>query len=206
VTDTTTPIISTTNEPDFQAGAGRWYPANFFGFSSVGESEQQRDQLTAFAAQLQTDTNGTTGLLRPYTQMVFQVNYEDPTITTAAAQALAADTTAPVIQSVTVRAAPLAVALAATGETLVVVAASDNGGAPLDVSATYAVGKGTWASANFVGPSANGLYLATLPVQPANARFVVRATDSAGNSSYYTAKGRLTTTISNVTWLPLIVR
>ena len=219
VTETTTPIISTTNEPTFQAGAGLWYPAKFFGFSSVGAGEQQRDQLTAFAAQLRTDANGTSGLLRPYTQMVFQVKYEDPTITTPAAQALAADTTAPVIQSVTVRAAPVSIALAAISETQVLVTATDNLSTPLDVSATYAVGQGAWAAATFTGPSASGMYTATLPVSLTDARLVVRATDSAGNSSYYTAKGQMVSVPpiapsppsppsppSFTTWLPLMVR
>ncbi|MEI6181021.1 MAG: peptidase, partial [Chloroflexales bacterium] len=125
VTDTTTPIIDTASEPNFAAGAGVWYPDKFFGFSSVGVGDQQFDQLTAFAAQLRADLNGTTGLLRPYTKMVFKVIYEDPTVQTAPALALNADTTAPVIQSVVVRPSLASNSLAAIGGTEVVVQASD---------------------------------------------------------------------------------
>ncbi len=206
VTDTTTPIISTTAEPNFLAGAGVWYPDKFFGFSSVGESEQQRDQLTAFAAQLRGDANGETGLLRPYTKMVFQVIYEDPTISTT----LNADTAAPIIESVAVRGLATPLSLAATGgiQTQVVVTASDSNGSgePLNVSAVYVANGDAWVPVDFTGPNMAGQYLATIPVRPANARFIVRATDSAGNSSYYTAKGHLAAQDFTLTWLPLIVR
>ncbi|NTU80907.1 MAG: peptidase [Chloroflexales bacterium] len=201
-----TPIVSRTLEPDFRAGAGVWYPDKFFGFSTVGEGDGQRDQLTSFAAQLRADADGKTGLLRPYTQMVFQVTYDDPTVSNATADALDADIDAPVIQSVSVRAAPASTgSLAAANETLVVVEASDTGGpdGALDVSAIYVAGGDTWAPVSFrEGPA--GVYTAILPVKPTSARFIVRATDSAGNSSYYTGKGRLTS--QSTVALPMVVR
>ena len=207
VTDTTTPIIDTASEPNFAAGAGVWYPDKFFGFSSVGAGDQQFDQLTAFAAQLRADLNGTTGLLRPYTKMVLKVIYEDPMVQTASALALNADTTAPVIQSVVVRPALTSNSLAAIGGTEVVVQASDGVGASaaLDVSAFYVANGNTWVAVNFT-KGLTDTYTLVLPVRPINARFVVRATDNAGNSSYYTGKGHLTSQTPSLLALPLIVR
>ncbi len=197
VTDTTTPIVDTTTEPDFDAGAGLWYPDIFFGFSSVGEDEQQRDQLTSFAAQMKTATDGQTGLLHPYTQMVFQVLYDDPSVQTPEAIALSTDSGEPVIDSVDVQATNITTtALAATsvGSKIIVEATDSEGSsAPLTVSAVYMTNTNTWEQVSFTGGATAGTYNATLPVRPSQAQFVVRVMDSAGNVTYYTGKGEFTT-------------
>ena len=197
VTDTTTPIVDTATEPDFDAGAGVWYPDIFFGFSSVGEDEQQRDQLTSFAAQMKTATDGQSGLLHPYTQMVFQVLYDDPWVQTPEAIALSADSGEPIIDSVEVQATNITTtALAATSVgSKVIVEATDSEGssAPLTVSAVYMTNNNTWEQVSFTGGATAGTYSATLPVRPSQAQFVVRVMDSSGNVTYYTGKGELTT-------------
>ena len=205
ITDTSTPVLSTTAEPNFAVGAGVWYPSQFFSFSSVGENEQQRDQLTAFGAQFQANTDGMAGQLRAYTQLVFQVTYEDPTVNTPQSIALNADTTAPIIQSVTVRSTLAGPNLAATDKALIEVEASDGTGVSgdLDVSAVYAASGETWLPVHFT-KGLTGKYTVTLPVRPRHARFVVRVTDSAGNSSYYTSKGRLTP--QSTLALPMLMR
>ncbi|HMQ32665.1 MAG TPA: peptidase, partial [Chloroflexaceae bacterium] len=212
-----TPLISRSDEPSFAAGAGFWYPDKFFGFSSVGEGEAQRDQLTSYAAQFRADDSGVTGLLRPYSQMVFRVTYDDPSVSNPAADALDLDTQAPVIESVTVRAAGAELGVAQAGQAVIVVRASDGGpvagGGPgavnqglAEVGAIFVRDGVRWQPVALTETRAgSGVYSsAPLPLKPGALRFIVRATDRAGNSSYYTAKG-LFTPVRTV-WLPMTVR
>ncbi|NTW01978.1 MAG: peptidase, partial [Oscillochloris sp.] len=123
VTETESPIVNTDDEPGFTAGAGIWYPDKFFGFSSIGSDNTQRDQLTVTAAQFKANTDGETGLLRGYTQMVFKVYYLDSDKATPTAED---DEQAPVIQSVQISQITTARSLAAT-DGMTVVANIENG-------------------------------------------------------------------------------
>ncbi len=208
-----TPLVSTTDEPNFAAGAGVWYPDKFFGFSSVGDGEQQRDQLTSFAAQFRGDAGGVTGLLRPYTQMVFRVTYDDPSVRNPAADALDGDNQPPLIQSVRVQAPGAGINLA-QNQAVLVVKASDTGpdadadGANqglAEVSAIYVKGGVSWEPVTLIEtPAGSGIFTANVPLKPGEARFIVRATDAAGNTSYYTAKGRFTP--RTTAYVPLVIR
>ncbi|GAB4425320.1 MAG: peptidase [Chloroflexi bacterium OHK40] len=218
VTETDTPIVATGTEPSFEAGAGIWYPDKFFGFSSVGEGEQQRDQLTAAAAQFRADDNGVSGMLRPYSRMVFQVIYDDPGATGAAAAAARQDNQPPLIESVRVQFVPPGGTQAAqSSQATLLVTAYDEGddvdgqgtnqGLDLDgISATYIVNGTTWQRASFVqlGPQR---FAAQLNVAQGSVRVIVRVTDRAGNSSYYTAKGTFTPPLDRtLVRLPLLQR
>ncbi len=216
VTETDTPIVNTAQEPSFAKGAGRWYPDKFFGYSSVGEGEQERDQITAAAAQFRADASGQTGLLRPYTKMVFKVIYDDPGRVTPAAVAVRADDQPPVIESVRIEFAPPAVGgqLAQDLKAVVLVTAYDEGDAPNggvnsglderqgDISGVYVLAGNTWQNVTFTqrGPR---LYAATLNVDESAVRIIVRVTDRAGNTSYFTAKGSFQPPVNrNLIFLP----
>ncbi|MBX0328651.1 peptidase, partial [Oscillochloris sp. ZM17-4] len=213
VTETDTPVISTTLEPSFAAGAGIWYPAKFFGFSSVGQGDEQRDQLISTAAQFKADSNGVTGLLRGYKQMVFKVYYIDPSAPNAS-DALA-DETAPTIQSVQISGSTLATAssgtLAASPGGVTVVAMVDKGdGTNIDgVSGVYVQNGTTWTPVAFENKSlpsdAVQRWEAFIPLPQSLVRVIISATDKAGNVSYYTAKGTFTLPGSQV-FLPLVRR
>jgi len=212
VTETTSPIVNTSLEPDFRAGAGIWYPDKFFGFSRVGEREQQRDQLTAAAAQFRADSNGRTGRLRPYGVMSFKVIYNDPALDTPAANAARADTQGPLIESVRIAYPGSArTQLAQSPQTEVVVRATDLGadgsgaGVGIDeVSAVYIENGTTWRSITFT-PADAATYRAIVPATIGSVRVIVRATDRVGNSSYYTARGSFTPPLDRTLLsLPLI--
>jgi hypothetical protein len=210
-TETATPVTSSDAEPDFAAGAGFWYPDKFFGYSSVGQGLDQRDQLTAFAAQFRADADGTRGLLRPYSQMVFKVLYDDPSETSAQADALDADTTAPTISSVTIGPAGGGGANVAqlTGQTVIsvtVAGVDDDGPDPglAQVTGVLLTGGRSWTPVQFTKTGAGVYVSSTLNVKAADARFIVRATDRAGNTTYYTGKGLLTPL--TVLSLPMIRR
>ncbi|PDW02622.1 peptidase [Candidatus Viridilinea mediisalina] len=201
VTETETPITETSNQPVFTAGAGIWFPAKFFGHSSVGTGELQRDQLTSFAAQFRADEDGVSGVLRPYSQMVFRILYDDPSINTNITRRIRADDRAPVIESVQIR--------DASGDTrpasdepssLLIVTARDEDGAgnpqteQLEVVAIFAQAGEQWVEIRLSPDASNPeRFTATLTEEAAEARFIVRATDPAGNSTYFTAGGRFTT-------------
>ncbi|NJM06857.1 hypothetical protein HC891_12730 [Candidatus Gracilibacteria bacterium] len=84
VTETFEPLIQTSLEPDFSAGVGVWFPDRFYGFTSVGEDPNRRDQLTVTPAQFRADAGGVSGTLRKYRQMTFKVLYTDPAAPDAA--------------------------------------------------------------------------------------------------------------------------
>jgi hypothetical protein len=221
LTETDTPVVSTTLEPDFAAGAGIWYPDKFFSYSSVGEGEQQRDQLLAAAAQFRADSSGETGLLRPYEKMVFQVIYDDPGQTSEEAVAARQDNQPPLIRSVQIefRHPVGQSALAQANRARVVVTAFDQGpdvdgvganqGVDIaDVSAVFIRDGVVWELATFQQPDpSRPVYTTTLPVSTGSVRVIVRVTDRAGNSSYYTAKGTFTPPLDkNLLRLPMLRR
>jgi hypothetical protein len=202
VTETSTPIISTTTSPDFSAGAGIWFPAKFYGYSTVGTGEFQRDQLTSFAAQFRANLNsdGRSGLLRPYSRMVFRVTYDDPLVQTDTAKALRADDRPPVIESVVISDTTSLNQLAGAARSQLIVLARDEDaqGNPLPltgltVSALFIQDGVNWIELQLTpDPSIPGRFTVDLPAAPADARYIVRATDAAGNTSYFTARGRFT--------------
>ncbi len=208
VTQTDSPITASKDEPTFTAGAGIWYPDKFFGFSSVGSGTDQHDQLTAMAAQFKANATGVTGDLRGYTKMVFKVYYID---STAASVIALDDTTAPSIQSVQISQMTTANALSPAAAGVTIVATVDNGtdGTELDgVSGVYVLNGTTWTPVTFTKASANGAierWEASIPLLSGQVRVVVSATDKAGNVGYYTAKGTLSITKSQV-FLPLILQ
>ena len=209
VTETDNPITASRDEPTFTAGAGIWYPDKFFGFSSVGSDADQRDQLTATAAQFKADVNGVTGQMRGYTKMVFKVYYIDPT---AATMTALSDTTAPTIRSVQIgQLITRTTALAPTATGVTIVATIDNGlnGTPIDgVSGVYVLNGTTWTPVTFSQVSSVGtieIWQAIMPLLPGQMRMIVSATDKAGNVSYYTAKGALSLAGSQV-FMPLLWR
>jgi hypothetical protein len=199
-TETTSPIVETSTEPRFEAGAGIWYPDKFFGHSAVGEGAERRDQLVAAAAQFRADAGGVTGRLRPYSRMVFQVIYDDPGRATQEANLLRQDNQAPIIESVRVEfQKPRAGAqLAQSNQATVIVRTYDagpvpGGGAnagidPRDISAVYIKDGTTWVNVSFTQRDER-TFAASLPVSQGAVRVIVRVTDRAGNTSYYTAKG-----------------
>ncbi|MFV9503056.1 MAG: peptidase [Oscillochloridaceae bacterium umkhey_bin13] len=214
VTETNTPIISTTTEPDFTAGAGIWFPDKFFSHSRVGVGELQRDQLVVSAAQFKADENGVTGTLRPYTELSFRVLYEDPNEAPAELQA---DQTAPVIESVSISevVTPTLAVANTTPRSLVEVLVSDDGpvldGSSLsEVSLVYIEDGTRWIERQLTEQEP-GRYTVELPLAAGDVRVIVRATDHAGNSSYFTAKGSFRPAQPEVQpdlriWLPLIRR
>jgi hypothetical protein len=218
VTETDTPIVNTSAEPAFTAGAGIWYPDKFFGHSSVGEGDEQRDQLVAAAAQFRADPDGTRGLLRPYSLMVFQVIYDDPGELADAARLTRQDDQAPVIESVEIEFGGAAVAAqpAQTSQARVIVRAFDSGADPdggqnsgidpRDISAVYVQDSTRWVNVSFTRRP-DGAFAATLPVAEGAVRVIVRVTDRAGNTSYFTAKGSFQPPFdSSLLWLPMLRR
>ncbi|RRR66587.1 MAG: peptidase [Candidatus Viridilinea halotolerans] len=214
VTETEQPISATATQPLFTAGAGLWFPAKFFGHSSVGTGDLQRDQLFSFAAQFRANEDGATGVLRPYSQMVFRILYDDPSITTTTANNLRADNRPPEIEAVHIRDASGELRPAAAGPaSLLIVTARDKDGAgntqtnQLEVAALFAQGGTNWVELPLTPTATNPeRFTVELPESAASARFIVRATDPAGNSSYFTAGGRFTTFSETKIFLPLVRR
>jgi hypothetical protein len=192
ITETSAILTETDLEPTFEAGAGIWYPARFFGLSSVAAEGGIRDQLTSAAAQFRADADGRLGAIRPYSQMIFRVLYIDPEAPGAAE--LLDDNDPPVIERVVVE--PLGGAQIAQGAgstTRATVIASDARGSGLqEVRAIYILNDTQWIPISFSRPDPQNnpqLWVADIPLNSGVVRLIVSATDSAGNTSYYTAKG-----------------
>ena len=188
VTETFTPLITSTFEPDFSAGIGFWVPDRFFGHSSIGSGADQRDTLVSTAAQFRA-SDGVTGTLRTYTQLVYQVIYTDPDAS-GAAEALA-DQNPPVIEQVRIGGQEAGLQ---TVSTLIEVLVSDpdNPDNPdVTVSAVYLESDNiTWSPLVFAQDSHNPrLWTASVPRNWPDVRLIITAIDSAGNSVMYTAKG-----------------
>jgi hypothetical protein len=192
ITETSAILTETDLEPTFEAGAGIWYPARFFGLSSVEAEGGIRDQLTSAAAQFRADADGRLGAIRPYSQMIFRVLYIDPGAEGAAE--LLDDNDPPVIERVVVE--PLGGAQIAQGAgptTRATVIASDARGSGLqEVRAIYILNDTQWIPISFSRPDPQNnpqLWVANIPLNSGVVRLIVSATDRAGNTSYYTAKG-----------------
>ncbi len=207
VTETFDLLSQTTIEPTFEAGAGVWYPAKFFGVTSVGSENDRRDQLVVTAAQFKATSDGRTGVMRPYTTMIFKVSYVDPGADRAS-EALA-DETPPQIKSVRIL-PPTGNALQADGASVVVEVSDELDGTDstgIDkVEAVYAVQTGTgeeWIPVTFTRVSSTR-WIADVPKAFNELRLIVSATDASGNTAFYTAKGRFTDT--QTVFLPIVQR
>jgi hypothetical protein len=214
VTETNSILSRTTVEPSFTAGAGIWYPDRFYGHSSVGEDADNRDQLVVSAAQFRADSNGSSGIMRPYKQMSFRIRYTDPTASDA--QPAIDDQTAPAIESVTLFAGGSQLALQQTsGSTDIVVRVSDGDDETGvgSVEAVYVVnigGEDTWQHVSFSqDPNVSGAlqrWVANVPLDPSQVRVIVTASDKAGNATTYTAKGTFAPPIGRLLYAPMIRR
>ncbi len=188
VTETFTPLINTTVEPDFSAGVGFWLPDRFFGHSRTEGSNGLRDTLISTAAQFRA-TDGVTGTLRTYTQLVFQVIYTDPAATNA--NAALSDQTPPVIERVRIAgqdASPQSVSTPIE----VLISDPDNPTNPqVTVTGVYlAADDVTWTPLTFTQDDQNPRrWVATVPRNWPDVRIIITAIDQAGNSVMYTAKG-----------------
>ncbi|MCG8348713.1 MAG: peptidase, partial [Chloroflexales bacterium] len=210
VTETIDPLTETEVEPDFSAGTGIWYPDKFFDFSRVGTGRDQRVQLVSAAAQFRTNEDGVTGMMRPYTTMTFKVVYVDPGA--ARASEALADTNPPQIEQVR---------LVTPGTTLqadltrVVVEVTDQlaDGDPQStgiesVEAVYIVGDQEWVQVQFqpAAPGDDSRWSADILVAASDLLLIVSASDKAGNTAFYTAKGTFAPTANPVVFLPVIRR
>jgi hypothetical protein len=188
VTETFTPLISTTVEPDFSAGVGFWLPDRFFGHSRTEGNNGPRDTLISTAAQFRA-TDGVTGTLRTYTQLVFQVIYTDPAATNASTALN--DQTPPVIERVRIAgqdASPQSVSTPIE----VLISDPDHPTNPqVTVTGVYlAADDVTWTPLTFTQDDQNPRrWVATVPRNWPDVRIIITAIDQAGNSVMYTAKG-----------------
>jgi hypothetical protein len=210
VTETIDPLTETTVEPDFSAGTGVWYPDKFFDFSRVGTSSDQRVQLVSAAAQFRANEDGVTGVMRPYTTMTFKVVYVDPGAERAG-EALA-DTNPPRIAQVRLVAQQATTQVDLTRVVVEVtdqLADNDPQSTGIDsVEAVYVVDDQEWVRVQFQ-PEAPGdvsRWIADIPVAASDLRLIVSASDRAGNTAFYTAKGTFAPTANPVVFLPVIRR
>jgi hypothetical protein len=91
---------------------------------------------------------------------------------------------------------------------LLVVRVSDNGTGMDGVLATY-VQDSTWTDLALSRPNPSGapnLWSVQIPVQAGRVQVIVSATDQAGNTAYYTAKGSFSPPPPARLYLPIIVR
>ncbi len=208
VSETSELLSETDIQPTFATGAGIWYPARFFGLSSVAAEGGIRDQLTAAAAQFRADADGVTGTMRPYSQMVFRVLYIDPEA--AGGAALLEDNDPPVIERVIVE--PLGgsrITQGGTSTRAAVIASDTNGSGLSEVGAVYILNDTEWIPINFSQPDPQNnpqRWVAEIPVSIGDVRLIVRATDAAGNTSYFTAKGSFNPPEQPRIFLPTIRR
>lgn len=191
VTETFEPLITTTIEPDFSAGIGFWVPDRFFGHSRTEGDNGPRDTLISTAAQFRA-TDGVTGTLRTYTQLVFQVLYTDPEADNA--EEALNDQTPPVIERV--RIAGQDVNLQSVSTLIeVFISDPDNPTNPqVTVTGVYLADDDvTWTPLTFSQDSQNPRrWTASVPRPWPDVRLIITAVDQAGNSVMYTAKGQFT--------------
>jgi hypothetical protein len=204
VTETFEPLITTTIEPDFSAGIGFWVPDRFFGHSRTEGDNGPRDTLISTAAQFRA-TDGVTGTLRTYTQLVFQVLYTDPEAEDA--EEALADQTPPVIERV--RIAGQDVNLQSVSTLIeVFVSDPDNPTNPqVTLTGVYLADDNvTWTPLTFSQDSQNPRrWTASVPRPWPDVRLIITAIDQAGNSVMYTAKGQFTPPTYQL-FLPVINR
>jgi hypothetical protein len=156
-------------------------------------SENLTDQLVIAPAQFYA-TNGETGQLRRFSEMVFEVTYVEPQIAPAT---VLAQSSSPLFGDV--RITPLgpsgANAVQAIGQLVRFSAAvSDTNGSLLrEVSATYTSDGISWQRQTLAWNAATGRYEATLsaPAAGANISAFFESLDNAGNIAVETRKGTL---------------
>ncbi|WP_245668837.1 peptidase [Chloroflexus islandicus] len=188
VTETATPLITTTIEPDFSAGIGVWVPDRFFGHSSIGSGADQRDTLISTAAQFRA-TNGVTGTLRTYTRLVYQVIYTDPAAD-GADDALE-DQNPPVIERVRIAGQDAGLQSISTPIEVIVSDPDHPANPQVNVTGVYlAADNVTWTPLTFTKDAENPrLWMASVPRNWPDVRIIITAIDNAGNTAMYTAKG-----------------
>jgi hypothetical protein len=216
VTTETDSILSFTSvEPAFTAGANIWYPDRFYGHTSVGEGDENRDQLVVSAAQFRADSSGQSGAMRPYKQMVFKIRYTDPAASTA--QPALNDRTAPVIEAVTLFGQEGTTSVQQTSITAsqIEVKVRDGDGetgvgSVEGVYITRVNGEDTWQHIVFTQDRLSGgslqRWFANVPLAPGAVRVIVTANDRAGNATTYTAKGTFAPPIGRLVYAPMIWR
>ncbi|WP_322816610.1 peptidase [Chloroflexus sp.] len=191
VTETFEPLITTTIEPDFSAGIGFWVPDRFFGHSRTEGDNGPRDTLISTAAQFRA-TNGITGTLRTYTQLVFQVLYTDPKADNA--EEALSDQTPPVIERVRIAGQDGNLQNVST-PIEVFISDPDNPTNPqVTVTGVYLADDDvTWTPLTFSQDDQNPhRWMASVPRAWPDVRLIITAIDQAGNSVMYTAKGQFT--------------
>jgi hypothetical protein len=221
LTETFAPLVNQDVEPSFEGGAGRWYPDKFFNFTSVVEGDTTYEQLVVKTAQFQADTGGRTGVLRPYSQLVFEVRYLDPLAGNVEAVVLA-DEEPPYIESVEFT--RVDDSSLQSDRIRVDVTVSDgifdgdtNVSGTASVEATYTIpgtgGTRQWQQVALTPPAeTSGSWTALIPFGNGKVDVIISATDRAGNTSFFTAKGSLDPADiqepgdAKLIWLPLISR
>ncbi|MGQ9876507.1 MAG: peptidase, partial [Chloroflexus sp.] len=191
VTETFEPLITTTIEPDFSAGIGFWVPDRFFGHSRTEGDNGHRDTLISTAAQFRA-TDGVTGTLRTYTQLVFQVIYTDPKADNA--EEALNDQTPPVIERVRITGQDGNLQNVST-PIEVFISDPDNPTNPqVTVTGVYLADDDvTWTPLIFSQDGQNPRrWTASVPRAWPDVRLIITAIDQAGNSVMYTAKGQFT--------------
>ncbi len=188
VTETFTPLINTTVEPDFSAGVGFWVPDRFFGHSRTEGNNGSRDTLISTAAQFRA-TDGVTGTLRTYTQLVFQVIYTDPAATNA--DAALNDQTPPVIERVRIAGQDVSPQSVSTPIEVLISDPDHPTNPQVTVTGVYlAADNVTWTPLTFTQDDHNPRrWIASVPRDWPDVRIIITAIDQAGNSVMYTAKG-----------------
>ncbi len=188
VTETFTPLINTTVEPDFSAGVGFWVPDRFFGHSRTEGNNGSRDTLISTAAQFRA-TDGVTGTLRTYTQLVFQVIYTDPAATNA--DATLNDQTPPVIERVRIAGQDVSPQSVSTPIEVLISDPDHPTNPQVTVTGVYlAADNVTWTPLTFTQDDHNPRrWIASVPRDWPDVRIIITAIDQAGNSVMYTAKG-----------------
>ncbi len=188
VTETFEPLVTTTVEPDFSAGIGVWVPDRFFGHSTTGSGADQRDTLISTAAQFRA-TNGVTGTLRTYTQLVYQVIYTDPEA--SGASTALADENPPVIERVRIAGQDAGLQSISTPIEVIVSDPDHPNNPQVNVTGVYlAADNITWTPLTFTQDPLNPQrWLASVPRNWPDVRLIITAVDNAGNTAMYTAKG-----------------
>ncbi|GIV90985.1 MAG: peptidase [Chloroflexus sp.] len=204
VTETFEPLITTTIEPDFSAGIGFWLPDRFFGHSRLGDGADQRDTLISTAAVFRT-TDGVTGTLRTYTQLVFQVIYTDPAA--SGAETALADQNPPVIERVRIAGQDIIPQSVSTPVEVVISDPDHPTNPQVTVTAVYLADDNvTWTPLTFTQDTTDRrLWRALVPRNWPDVRLIITAVDQAGNSVMYTAKGLLAPPTYQV-MLPVVIR
>ncbi|WP_322495340.1 peptidase [Chloroflexus sp.] len=188
VTETFEPLITTTIEPDFSVGIGVWVPDRFFGHSTTGSDADQRDTLISTAAQFRA-TNGVTGTLRTYTQLVYQIVYTDPAA--SGASTALADENPPVIEQVRIAGQDAGLQSISTSIEVIVSDPDHPANPQVNVTGVYlAADNITWTPLSFTKDAQNPRrWLASVPRNWPDVRIIITAIDNAGNTAMYTAKG-----------------